>query len=218
MYQTVEDVRKPWLKAWSVHTNDQFKQGKVWFKTDVFDPPARGAAHLGHEHRQCYGHIFTVTLSDQVYMFYRIVQNMIAVDSVETQGPDPRTFCVVEDADCFQRLPEDAKTSASEQGDDLLMFYFAFEGELSPYGMTLAAYAGRIDYAKKLWCEALQKALETHQTRLGERVDETGFHGDAAFKMLHNELASFPCFQKWWTVATSMLRPFMLHFNFKDAE
>ena len=78
--------------------------------------------------------------------------------------------------------------------------------------MTLAAYAGRFDYAKKIWNEAISKAMKTHRENLPQ-----GTNKDTVSDLLRTELADLSYLEKWWTVATTMLKPFMLHFSFKHA-
>ena len=70
-----------------------------------------------------------MTFEDQECMFYRIVQTVIAVDPHDS---DQRRFSVFMDQDSMDRLSQEAKDAEAEQGDDLLIFYFAFIGKLSP--------------------------------------------------------------------------------------
>ena len=114
----------------------------------------------------------------------------------------------------MDRLSQEAKDAETEQGDDLLIFYFAFVGKLSPYYMTLAAYAGRYGFAKMLWNEAIVQARVTHIGTLPPGIERA----DATAVLLRDELSSLFYFEKWWNVATSMLEPFNLHFTFKHSE
>ena len=107
-----------------------------------------------------------------------------------------------------------AREAADEQGDDLLIFFFAFMGNLSPCHMTLAAYAGRYDFAKKLWQEAIVDARAIFIATLDTGIERT----DNTAVLLRDELAHLYYFDKWWNVATSMLKPFNLHFTFKHRE
>ena len=80
--------------------------------------------------------------------------------------------------------------------------------------MTLAAYAGRYDFAKKLWQGAIAGVRETFISSLPTGIERT----DNTAILLRGELANLYYFDKWWNVATAMLKPFNLHFTFKHRE
>ena len=133
--------------------------------------------------------------------------------SVESGEPDHKNYTVTMHTETMNRLNKETVDIATEQGDDLVVIYMAYLGKLSPYNMTLAAYAGRFDFARRLWNEAITNARKTNREDLPRGADRE----DAVSVLLRTELADLSYLEKWWTVATTMLKPFMLHFTFKHA-
>ena len=133
--------------------------------------------------------------------------------SVAAGDQDHRNYTISMHTKTMNALPQEEQDIATEQGDDLFVIYMAVKGNISPYHMTLAAYAGRFDFAKKLWNEALSKTMKDYRDNL-----PTGaVREDVIVLLLRTELADLSYLEKWWTVATTMLKPFMIHFNFKHA-